>query len=134
VEKATATLYNEIDFETDYKLILERFISNTDKQHACPASLIKDQRAIAKKLADNLKLFPFGYLNCHNMVGYNCVVHYSVGNILVGHNVTRTQIQYILEPIFCFIQLTVLFYAFTVRCVKHTKPHHKRTVNVFVLD
>jgi hypothetical protein len=46
-----STLSNEIDFETDYKLILERFKCSTDKQHACPASLNKDQRA------DNLNFF-----------------------------------------------------------------------------
>ncbi len=53
----TAILSNEIDFETDYKLILERFIRSTDKQHTCPASLTKDQRAIGHKLADNLNFF-----------------------------------------------------------------------------
>ncbi len=55
---ATEILSNEIDFEKDYKFILERFISRTDKQHTCPASFTKDQRAIGHKLV-------------HNLVGHN---------------------------------------------------------------
>ena len=46
----------QVDFTTEYKLILEEFIKSADQQFACPSTLTREQRAIVHKLATELGL------------------------------------------------------------------------------
>jgi hypothetical protein len=46
----------QVDFTSQYRLILEEFINGTDQQFACPPTLTKEQREIVHQLADELNL------------------------------------------------------------------------------
>ena len=47
---------SQVEFETQYRSILNDFIASNEPQFACPSTLTKDQRKIVHKLASDFQL------------------------------------------------------------------------------